>query len=103
MRMAKFVFDLLGDQSFEGYARLEYWYGFACPYFTYDQAQNVVEAWLSWVGQASYDSEHDQFTFEMIIEGRKNSWSFSGVDIEGMRLYPVGAYYWFWDEEKRDR
>jgi hypothetical protein len=38
MREAKFSHDFLSDSEFRGYTRDRTYNGFACPYFSYDQA-----------------------------------------------------------------
>ncbi len=41
----KFSTDLTGEDSFfDGFTKGETWNGFACPYFTFEQGQRIVEA-----------------------------------------------------------
>jgi hypothetical protein len=101
MQPAKFTLDFLECQHFNGFTRGENWNGFACPYFTYDQAQDVVMAW-QWKGcEAFYNSASDEFVFELTVAGgTKESDVFSGLEVEGKRLYPIGAFCWTWTEEE---
>jgi hypothetical protein len=50
MRVADFALDFLDDVTFEGYTQGETWNGFACPYFSFEQAQGMGasrrSAWL---------------------------------------------------------
>ncbi len=55
MRPAKFEMDFLGSRDFEGYTYDEDWNGFACPHFTYEQAMQIVEAWIEEGSPAKYD------------------------------------------------
>jgi hypothetical protein len=95
MRQARFVIDFLGDLEFEGYTRGEDWNGFACPYFSFDQAQKIVDAWIKSGSNASYDSANDIFSF-LMHNGETDS--FSAIDYNGMKIYPIGNGCWIWSE-----
>ena len=45
LREAKFVIEPLGETVFDGYTQDEDWNGWACPYFTFEQAERIVEAY----------------------------------------------------------
>ena len=100
MREGKFYLDFLEGHTFEGYTQDEKWNGFACPYFTYDQAMNIVTAWQGTGTEAYYDPNSDSFYFKMadssdeVTEDR-----FEAVRLHEMKLYPIGAFSWIWDEE----
>jgi hypothetical protein len=95
MRIGKFYLDFLDEQIFDGYTKDEQWNGFACPYFTFEQSMKLVDAWRAKGWQAEYNKTSDQFTFKLIgfAEG-ENQDSFSAKQIEGMMLYPIGAFSW---------
>lgn len=95
MREAKFSIDTLGDKVFEGYTQGEKWNGWACPYFTYEQAERVVQAHCEIGLKAWYDAASDAFSFEISASDEIDS--FLGEDIEGKKLYPVGANCWIWE------
>ena len=65
MREAKFSHDFLGDGEFRGYTRDEDYNGFACPYFSYDQAMIVLQAWAEHGLAANYDGNTDELVFEV--------------------------------------
>jgi hypothetical protein len=95
MRQTKFMIDFLGSKEFEGYTLEETWNGFACPYFTFEEAQKVVDAWGESGSIASYDSNSDKFNFEM-QDGETDS--FPAIQFDGMKLYPIGNGCWIWSE-----
>lgn len=98
MRPAQFAIDFLEGKTFQGYSQDEYWNGFACPYFSFEQAQQVAEAWRASGSDARYDGEVDAFSFEVNTgEGAKEYESYSGLLIEGMKLYPIGSSNWIWE------
>jgi hypothetical protein len=86
----------------EGFTKGETWNGWACPLFTHSQALRLVEAWnvpneqLENMGRGSarYDAESDCFLFE--IEGEVDR--FEAEIIEGVKLYPIGAHGWCWEQ-----
>ena len=101
MRKTKFAIDFFDGQMFEGYTQGENWNGFACPYFTYEQAQVLLNAWQAKGWNARYDAKEDRFTFGVNTGGGEQEYdSFSAIELQGMKLYPVGAFYWIWEEAK---
>lgn len=95
MRHTRFVIDFLGDTEFAGYTRDEDWNGFACPYFSFEQAQKIIDAWLAAGSNAYYDSANDIFSFVM-QDGETDS--FSANVRNGMKIYPIGNGCWIWTE-----
>src|SRR5688572_28108464 len=95
MRPATFVIDFLGDKAFKGYTQGEEWNGFACPYFTFNQGQRVMEAWLENGHKAFYSKEKDEFYFQM-EDGEMDI--FPSVEIAGENVYPIGNGCWIWSE-----
>lgn len=106
MRETKFVIDTLGDKIFEGYTQGEEWNGWACPYFTFEQAQKVVEAFNEgerFEGdkvEARYDAEQDAFCF--FFESSGESEDFSALTVDGRKLYPIGSGCWIWEDATAD-
>jgi len=98
MRAAKFAIDFLEGQIFEGYTKGEDWNGFACPYFTLEQARRLVDAWRMAGRDATYDAEADRFFFKVDGVGEEDCDSFSAIEADGMTLYPVGNSCWIWEE-----
>jgi hypothetical protein len=114
MREAKFSIDLLGDQLFDGYTKGETWNGWACPYFNFEQGQQIVAAtnraaaeWLKRDQEfntlhGQYDSKLDAFIFYYRMESGSQTpeedWDiFPAEEINGMKLYPIGAGCWVWE------
>lgn len=99
MRTFRFTIDLLDSKTFKAYTQDEDWNGFACPYFNYNQTQNLLDAWISAGRDAKYETETDQFTFEVDSgENAKDYDSFLAVEIDGLKFYPIGAFSWIWEE-----
>ena len=74
------------------------WNGWACPYFEKAEVERM-NAWLpkEYGEKLVYDKEHDIFNCvgpdDSIVE------SFYGIDINGIRLYPIGSGSWLWAAE----
>ena len=98
LREAKFVIDTLGDEVFDGYTYSESWNGWACPYFSFEQAGRIVGAFHARGWKASYDEKEDQFVFSFEHDGLDEEDAFPAVMTEGQKLYPVGARCWIWEE-----
>ena len=98
MKTSRFaLFGVKG--AFEAFSKGDDWNGWACPWFTYPEALRFVDAWNAPVedcgrGPARYDSECD--LFEFTIEGETDR--FEPEVIDGVKLYPIGAYGWCWEE-----
>jgi hypothetical protein len=99
MREAKFSHDSLGDSKFRGYTRDESYNGFACPYFSYDQAVLILQAWLEHGLAANYDENTDEFVFEVSGGEAGNEFQrFGAIYADGVKLYPIGVFDWIWEE-----
>lgn len=99
MREAKFSHDFLGDSEFRGYTRDEDYNGFACPYFTCDQAMLILQAWLEHGLAANYDENTDEFVFEVSGGEAGNEFQrFGTIYDDGLKLYPIGVFDWIWQE-----
>ena len=99
MREAKFSHDFLGDSEFRGYTRDEDYNGFACPYFSYDQALPILQAWVEHGLAANYDENSDEFVFEVSGGEAGNEFQrFGAIYANGLKLYPIGVFDWTWAE-----
>jgi len=99
MRKAKFSHDFLGDCEFQGYTRDEDYNGFACPYFSYDQAMPILQAWVEHGLAANYDENSDEFVFEVSGGDAGNEFQrFGAIYADGLKLYPIGVFDWIWTE-----
>src|ERR1044072_1072660 len=101
MRKAKFSHDFLGGSEFRGYTRDEDYNGFACPYFSYDQAMPILQAWVEHGLAANYDENSDEFVFEVSGGEAGNEFQrFGAIYADGLKLYPIGVFDWIWSEVK---
>jgi hypothetical protein len=99
MRVADFALDFLDGVTFKGYTKGETWNVFACPYFSFEQAQRIVSAWRGKGWAARYDAETDAFMFEVNAESKSSDFEgYSGINIKKQKFYRVGAFSWIWDE-----
>lgn len=99
MREATFAIDFLENKTFQGYTQDEEWNGFACPYFSFEQGRQLIEVWRERGWSARYDDSKDEFTFQMNNGKEEGSYdSFPAIEVEGKKLYAIGAFNWIWDE-----
>lgn len=94
MRTTRFTIDSLNG-IFEGYTLDENWNGWAVPYFTYEQALLVLAACQQADQHGLYDSTNDRFVFAFKDEDE----NYEAEDINGMKVYPIGARNWIWEDE----
>lgn len=106
LQPARFTMDSLGEGvTLEGFSSGETWNGWDCPYFTFEQAQKVVEAFNASqqlegnTVEARYDAGQDAFCF--LFESSGESDDFPAVEIEGQKLYPIGAGCWIWERDDK--
>lgn len=90
----------LGDpaDNFTGWTNGESWNGFAKPHFEFAEAQRLL-AWLKYDG-ARFDAARDAFV-TLTTEDEEEVWAATTIAItDGTRIkvYPVGAAAWCWDE-----
>ena len=103
LQETEFYLDMDPDQTYTGYTDGDTWNGWACPYFSKDEAQKITEAFDGLehpydgsLHRATYDEETDAFAF---YEPTSDTWeTFKGVDRDGKRVYPIGTYAWTWCE-----
>ena len=106
MRLTNFKIESLGYEIFEGFTKDEDWNGWACPYFTFEQAQKVLKTYnmlRSVIGQkdsAYYDSAADVFIFPTSED--EESETFAAIIENGQKYYPVGAFCWIWEETAKE-
>ena len=91
---------------FKGWTTGQQWNGCECPYFEFETALRMVDAWNKITCgeesyQACYDAEHDAFCF---CDGGLEEWDcFRAQMIESagqtIKVYPIGAFCWVWDNE----
>jgi hypothetical protein len=100
--ISRFCLDSLTG-NFEGFTNGDSWNGWACPYFERAIAQTVLEASVANGYVWSYDAERDSFVVRSADDPEDyEPEEFQGVTVEidgeALKLYPVGAYAWIWEE-----
>lgn len=104
MRATRFELEPLGEVAFDGYTMGEYWNGFDCPYFTFDQALLVTEACKATGWGAWYDAGQRSFKFvspDNAGSADETVEYFEEVELDGRKLFPIGAFSWIWSEVGR--
>ncbi len=104
LRPARFQIDAIEGRTFEGFTKGETWNGFACPYFTYEQAQDLLGAFVQAGDRdAQYDADGDAFMFGNIGEGPatpEDLERFGLIRVGALELYAIGAFGWCWTEAR---
>lgn len=100
---ARFVMDSIPGQSFTGFTDGSDWNGWACPYFTFEEAVRVLRASQPNGFWWRYDSVDDAFTAGARPQASGDEpeyYEAETVEVDGetVTLYPVGARYWIWEE-----
>ena len=99
----------LGDATlFAGYTLGERWNGFACPYFTAQQANTWMAHYNAQyhaeygIDTVRYDADHDAYVITYPDDPERPADIYAGKDLEtvdGRRhVYPIGAGDWIWSE-----
>ena len=97
MRKTRFAIDGY-EGTFEGYTNGRIWNGFACPCFTKEVGMEICRA-NNEVNDATYHMWYDEKTDSFIrLDDMFEPEVFTGVDVDGMHLYPIGYACWIWDE-----
>jgi hypothetical protein len=98
----RFCLDAL-NADFDGYANGTTWNGWACPYFSRDVAEAVLEASTANGYQWLYDGDRDTYVVRSIDDPdgyEPEQFPGQTVEINGkeVKVYPIGAYSWIWEE-----
>ncbi len=94
MRKSNFTIEVYGKTFFEGYIKDEDWNGWACPYFTFEESQKIVDAHRKTGQKAGFMKELDGFYFKIQDEEE----FYQAIEIEGQRFYSIGNSNWIWEE-----
>jgi hypothetical protein len=95
MRKTKFVLDCFPDQEWDGFTNDDFWNGFACPYFTHEEATRLLEHSIAYAQAEGLDEDSIDTTWI------PQDWRTTTQD--GQTLYAVGAWEWTWFEKKTQR
>jgi hypothetical protein len=96
MKPTLLCLETLGDKIFPGFTSGDGWNGWACPYFSFEVALQIVGAFQAQGAVARYDEAHDVFVFESDVPGESEE--FGLFEVKGRKLYPLGAGSWIWEE-----
>jgi hypothetical protein len=94
-RYRKAQFEIEGVEGlFEGWTEGRRWNGWATPHFEFETAKKVVAS-----AGGRYDSDKDVF----LTKGNdgEDTWPATTINVLGgteLKVYPVGAWAWIWDE-----
>lgn len=108
LQPATFALDAFGDRYFHGFTEGQRWNGFACPLFPLEEAVRLalINNATTYCGRIEYDSARDAFLFyEEEDESRTDvePQVYAAVNVDGQRLYAIGAFGWTWGECKQDQ
>lgn len=96
MEKRSFTIDSLDSKRFEGFTCGEIWNGWACPYFTFEEATKIVDAQnANGSYSAYYDEAKDTFVFSFSNEEKEE---YSAENLGGEKLYGIGSGSWIWEE-----
>ena len=94
MKLKKAIFSMdCFDENLEGFTYGNTWNGWACPYFTYDNAMKLATLVPDFGMQ--YDAKNDKFFAESEYYDREE---WESVMIDGQKYYPIGNCSWCWFE-----
>lgn len=106
MRQSTFRLDATGDKTFSGLTTGDDWNGWATPLFTQEQGLGVVAGWQAQGWEARFDEVADKFVFSINHDfetGCSDEFeAFPAIEVEGQKLYGIGAYSWMWEEVEEE-
>lgn len=69
------------------------WNGWECPWLTFEVCMTVIKDW----NDVTYSSYHDAFIEKLEVDDNETV-IYRAKVIDGTKYYPLGRYYWCWDE-----
>lgn len=98
---AAFCIDSIPGIHFDGYHDGSDWNGFACPYFEYQKAEQILQASEKNGFNWTYNEQEDAFKVRSSIDPIEYEPEiFQGEMItfqsNQIKVYPIGAYSWIW-------
>lgn len=95
LRQSRFTIEALPGEAFDGYSIGENWNGWACPYFTFEEAIRIADAHEKILNvKITYKDSDDMFILNPIDEVEE----YASILIAGKKLYPMGSFSWIWEE-----
>lgn len=88
------------DEVFECYSDGSRWNGWACPFFTFENAKKVAKA----SGDMSYLEDRDVFLWTDVGSGEEEIIEPKEIEVDGVKVktYPIGAWSWCWYMEDKE-
>lgn len=97
MKQSIFTLEALPSYQFKGFTNGDEWNGWACPYFTFDEAVRIKNAHNNaGLLDAYYDEQKDIFVFEF----PDGSEEYKSDVINGNTVYAIGNGAWIWEEKE---
>lgn len=99
---ARFFSDMLGNVYFDGYTDGDSWNGWACPYFT----QETAEAILNTSKENGYTWSYDETAACFIVRHNEDPEDYEPERFAGVKIlaenreiivFAIGAYSWAWN------
>jgi hypothetical protein len=91
------------EEHFTAWTNGESWNGWAMPHFEFGEAQRLV-AWLK-DDKARFDPAEDAFV-TVSQDGEEEVWAACSIPVSdgsSIKVYPIGAGCWCWDEVETER
>ena len=103
---SRFGADFLGEETVTGWTQGSDWNGWAVPHFEFREAQRLVQLHQRTYGPESawYDADDDEFAFILDGDDVPETFPASEIVAEGktLKVYPIGAGCWIWEEVEQD-
>lgn len=99
---ADFSIEMLGEATFEGFTCGDTWNGWRCPYFTREEAIEVLNASVSNGYSWRYDDEPGVFLVRHPhdpADSEPERFDAIRISVNGcsIEVYAIGAYSWAWE------
>lgn len=91
--------EAFGDLYFHGIATDQRWNGFACPLFSFEEANRLtmINNETAGAGYLEFDSELDAYHFwQDGHDQTKTPDVYAAIEISGKNYYAIGAFSWCW-------
>jgi hypothetical protein len=103
-RPTVFQIDAFGGIFFHGITPNQRGNGFACPLFTFEEAQRLVALSNAsdYCGRLAYNAETDTFVFKHDQASDEAPEVYAATLVDGKTYYGVGASSWCWQDVSND-
>ncbi len=100
--MFAMLFSIDGGKDYKGYSNGQTWNGWEMPYFTFEVANKIAEDMNAVTTEEKlvYDEASDTFIYQTEYYPESDWERFEATEIDGKKLYGIGAGSWVWDGER---